>query len=57
MNTETTKCSLCDPRPEVTVEECDRWPGHYKGCMQKDKGKPINGWVCDGRGNLTRCDE
>ena len=29
-------------------------PGFYTGCMQKDEGKPINGWTCDGEGNLTR---
>lgn len=49
-----SKCTLCDPRPEATDAECDKWPGHYKGCMIKEEGHPINGWNCDGRGNLTK---
>ena len=42
---ERARCTLC-----AGVES----HGFYTGCMQRDEGKPINGWTCDGEGNLTR---
>ena len=41
---ETDKCTLCSSKP---AEGC------YTGCLVKDLG-PLDGWNCDGKGNLTR---
>lgn len=51
---DTERCTLCDPRPEATDEECDKWPGFFRGCLCEAQGGVVNGWKCDGKGNLTR---
>ena len=51
-------CTLCDFHVDTTQEQCDKYPGYVKGCLYKLEGnKPINGWVCDGKGNLTRTED
>ena len=45
-----TNCSL-----GASDEECSKWPGFSPVCLYEDGGKkPINGWICDGKGNLTK---
>lgn len=50
MLTEQAICTLCAPGSN---EEAS--PGFYHGCMCHDEpGGVVNGWTCDGIGNLTR---
>lgn len=51
--TEKTMCTLCAPGSNE-----EQSPGFYHGCMCNDEpGGVVNGWKCDGQGNLTRVDD
>jgi len=50
--TEKTMCTLCAPGSNE-----EQSPGFYHGCMCNDEpGGVVNGWKCDGQGNLTRAE-